>query len=332
MKFDMLRVADAVLDTEVVTTEGVEAVSDGAVTTGGIFEISTENVIDSISESIETVKNTDPSVIQQYFTTLGKKVLGLGLQTVLAIVVFFLGRRLIGFVRKVLRKTLNARDADLGLTQFLDSLANIGLHAALLLIILGIFGVTASSIATLIGAAGLAIGLALQGSLSNFAGGVLILVLRPFKVGDYIIEDNHKQEGTVTEISIFYTKLLTVDNKVVVIPNGALSDTSITNVTGSHKRRLIIQVGVSYDADLQAAKAILERLFDQDPDRIGGEPWEVYVDALGESSVVLAARMWVNTDNYWPCRWRLLEQVKREFEASGIEIPYNKLDVNIRKG
>ena len=152
----------------------------------------------------------------------------------------------------------------------------------------------------------MAIGLALQGSLSNFAGGVLILLLKPFVVGDYIIVANDGTEGTVKVIQIFYTKLTTVDNKTIVIPNGTLSNSSLTNVTARPERQLDLKVGIIQDEDIK-----------------------VFVDSLADSSVILGLRAWVKTEEYWSTRWRLLEEIKLIFDEEGIEIPFNQLTVHM---
>ena len=182
-----------------------------------------------------------------------------------------------------------------------------------------------------LGSAGLAAGLALQGSLSNFAGGVLILLFKPFKVGDYIIEDAHKNEGTVSEIMIFYTKLATGDNRTVVIPNGTLANSSITNVTQQDKRRVDLYVGISYESDMKKAKELLAELAKKEMARLPEEDLLVFVDALEDSSVRLGCRLWVAVGDYWAVKWRLTEQIKEVFEENQIEIPYNQLTVSLKQ-
>ena len=177
----------------------------------------------------------------------------------------------------------------------------------------------------------MAIGLALQGSLSNFAGGVLILLLKPFVVGDYIIEDSQKNEGTVKEIQIFYTKLSTVDNKTIVIPNGTLANTSLTNVTAKDVRRLDLSIDISYEADLRKAKEIIEGLLKEDDSILKEEEILVFVDQLGASSVVIGTRAWVKTDEYWPTRWRLLEEIKLALDENHIEIPYQQITLHMKE-
>lgn len=222
-------------------------------------------------------------------------------------------------------------DADIGVKQFMDSLVKYSLYFILVVIILTFFGVTTASVVAVLGSAGLALGLAVQGTLSNFAGGVLILLLKPFHVGDYIIEDTHGNEGTVTEITIFYTKLSTGDNKIIVIPNGSLANSSLTNVTHSEKRRMDLEVGVSYDSDLKKAKEIFYRLAEEEGDRLKSEEILVFVSELAASEVKIGLRFWVKTEDYWNVRWRLLESIKLSLDEAGIEIPYQKLDVQVKR-
>ena len=177
------------------------------------------------------IEEIDIGIIEKFLQQLPEKTFQLAIRVVLALLVFFLGIQLIKFVRRVVRKSLTRARADIGVIQFLDSFIKVGLYVVLIMFVLTGFGVDAASIIAVMGSVGVAIGLALQGSLSNLAGGVLILLLKPFHVGDYIIEDNNKNEGVVSEIQIFYTKLTTPDNRIIVLPNGALANTSLTNVT-----------------------------------------------------------------------------------------------------
>ncbi len=250
---------------------------------------------------------------------------------VLAILVFVIGAKLIGWLRKLVKRSLKRSNADTGVVQFIDSLLKFGLYAVLIFSIGTKFGLNATSAAAVLASGGVAIGLALQGSLSNFAGGVLILLLKPFVVGDYIIEDNHKCEGTVKEIQIFYTKLTTVDNKVIVIPNGALANNSLTNVTAQDKRKLDLKIDISYEADLKKAKEILNQIMQNDEKILKDEEIIVFVDDLGTSSVVLGARGWVKTEDYWTTKWRLLEQIKLTLDENEIEIPYQQVTVHVEQ-
>ena len=217
-----------------------------------------------------------------------------------------------------------------GVKQFVDSMIKFSLYVILIFMIATNFGVESSSVAALIASAGVAIGLAVQGSLSNFAGGILILVLKPFTVGDYIIVTQENIEGTVKEIQIFYTKLATIDNQTVVVPNSILTNNSLTNVTARPERKLDLKVGISYEADLRKAKQIVEEKLRDDPSVIQDEEKRVFVDSLGDSAVVIGLRAWVKTDEYWTTRWRILEEIKLTFDEEGIEIPYNQLTVHMK--
>lgn len=258
-------------------------------------------------------------------------LISFGIRVVIAILVFIIGMRVIKFIRRLVRRPLERAGVDVGIVQFLDSLIKVSLYALLIFIIAVRFGLEPASVAAIIGSAGLALGLALQGSLANFAGGVLILLLKPFVVGDYIIEDTHKNEGAVAEISLFYTKLSTPDNKTIVIPNGVLANSSLTNVTAQEKRRLDIAVGISYTSDLKMAKATLEQLLAEEEAILKDEEILVFVDQLADSSVVLACRAWVKTEDYWAVKWKLNEEIKLTFDEKGIEIPFHQIDVTIRQ-
>ena len=264
---------------------------------------------------------------------VGDKIPGLidfAIGVVLALVVFFIGTKLIKWIRKIIKISMEKGNLDKGVSQFVDSLVKFALYAILIFSIGSKFGLDTTSVAAALASCGVAIGLALQGSLSNFAGGVLILILKPFVVGDYIIEDNKGREGTVKEIQLFYTKLLTVDNKTVIIPNGSLANTSLTNVTAQDKRRLDLSVGISYDADLKKAKQLIEDLLCKDEDILQSEGVTVFVDALGESSVVIGARGWVKKEAYWTAKWRLTENIKLTLDENGIEIPFNQVVVHTK--
>lgn len=293
------------------------------------IEVSTEAM--TLENAVELVKGTDSSVIGDWLKGLLPWFLNFGFQILLAVVVYAVGARIIKFVRKIVRRWMERADADIGVKQFIDSLVKYSLYFILVVIILTFFGVTTASVVAVLGSAGLALGLAVQGTLSNFAGGVLILLLKPFHVGDYIIEDTHGNEGTVTEISIFYTKLSTGDNKIIVIPNGSLANSSLTNVTHSEKRRMDLEVGIAYDADLKRAKEILYRLAEEDKDRLKSQEILVFVSELAASEVKLGIRFWVKTEDYWNVRWRLLEDIKLALDEAGIEIPYQKMDVQVKR-
>lgn len=252
------------------------------------------------------------------------------LKVILALLVYIIGSKIIRKICRILKNQMIRFGTDEAAKSFLLSFIKIGLHVVLVLMIAGNLGVDQASVAALIGSAGVAISLALQGGLSNFAGGLIILFLRPFSVGDYIIENGEKIEGTVEKIELYYTTLLTVDSRRIVIPNSMLTNNSITNVTAMEKRRLEIKVGISYDSDLLRAKEILWELIRQDPDLLEGEEVRIFVDELGDSAVVLGLRAWVATGQYWPAKWRMQEKIKLEFDRNGIQIPFPQMDVHLK--
>lgn len=267
--------------------------------------------------------------LQEYLEGLVPGILDFGIRLLLALLVFFIGVKLIKWIRKIVRRSMERAHADLGVIQFLDSLLKALLYGILFLAIIGKFGVDTTSVIALAGSAGVTIGLALQGSLSNFAGGVLILVLKPFRVGDYIIQDS--LEGTVSEIQMFYTHLLTVDNRRVIIPNGNLVNDSLINASSQNKRQMDLNIGISYSSDLKAAKDLLNRMIEAETRIMAGEPKLVVVSELAESAVMLKVRFWVEPKDYWPVRWEFTENIKLLFDENGIEIPFNQLEVTLRQ-
>lgn len=269
--------------------------------------------------------------LTEYISDKIPELIDFAVGVVLALLVFWIGAKIIKWIRKLIRISMEKGSVDKGVRQFVDSLVKFILYAILIFSIGSKFGLDTTSVAAALASCGVAIGLALQGSLSNFAGGVLILVLKPFVVGDYIVEDNKGREGTVKEIQLFYTKLLTVDNRTVIIPNGSLANTSLTNVTAQDKRRLDLSVGISYDADLKKAKELIEGLFCADEDILKEEGINVFVDNLGDSSVVIGARGWVKKDAYWTTKWRLTENIKLTLDENGIEIPFNQVVVHVKE-
>lgn len=297
-----------------------------------IFEITTETrTLETLGEVAEQIQEVDSGMIQEWLQSLLPGLLGFALQIAMAVAVYVIGSRLIKICRKLLKKWLDKAEADLGVKQFLDALLKSFLYFVLVVIILTLFGVTAASVVAVIGSAGLALGLALQGSLSNFAGGVLILLMKPFQVGDYIKEDTHGNEGTVAEISIFYTKLLTVDRKSIVIPNGTLANSSLTNVTANSNRRLEMYFGISYDADIKLAKEVIREQVEHDPDTLMGEEFQLFVSELAASEVKIGFRVWVKTEDFWPVKWRLTENIKLALDENQIEIPYQKIDLHMKQ-
>ena len=290
-----------------------------------------ESVTDILDTATEVTAEATKEVngLFQFVEDNIPTIISFGIKVLLALVFFFVGGKIIKWLRKVVKRSLERTGADTGVMQFVDSMLKLGLYALLIFMIATNFGVESSSVAALIASAGVAIGLALQGSLSNFAGGILILLLKPFAVGDYISVTQEGIEGTVKEIQIFYTKMATVDNQTVVVPNSILTSNSLTNVTARPERKLDLKVGISYNADMKAAKRIVENMLRSDPSVIQDEEIVVFVSDLADSAVIIGLRAWVKTEEYWATRWRLLEQIKTRFDEAGIEIPYNQITVHM---
>ncbi len=239
---------------------------------------------------------------------------------VLAIIIFFAGLWVIKFINRLVGRFFEKKDYDETLEGFLQSFIRIGLKVLLFVLVITQLGVKSSSLVALVGAAGLAIGLALQGSLSNFAGGVLILLFKPFKVGDFISAQGI--DGTVKEISIFTTKLNTFGNQVAIIPNGQLSNNNIINYNAESTRRDKIDVGIGYNSNIKVAKDILLVICAENPGILKEPPPEVYVGELAESSVNLSLRFWATNDEFWPAHFEVIEKLKYRFDEAGIEIPF----------
>lgn len=286
----------------------------------------TQEVTDATQEAVKQVNQ-----LTQYVQDSIPGLITFGLEVLAALVAFFIGRLVIRWIRKIVRRSFERSGADKGVEQFVDSLLKYGLYALLVFSLISSLGFDTTSVAAVLASGGVAIGLALQGSLSNFAGGVLILLLKPFVVGDYIIEDTNGKEGTVKEIQIFYTKLSTIDNKTIVIPNGMLTNNSITNATAKDERQLDLRVGISYDADIRQAKSVIEELLAKDECIIKNEQINVFVHELADNAVVLGIRAWVKNEEYWTTRWRLLEEIKLSLDENGIEIPYPQMTVHMQK-
>ena len=281
------------------------------------------------TEVEEFVQN--PGVVKTYLDKYTPAVIGFLVQIIFAIIVLLVGIKIIKSVVKVIKKGFDRSHIDDGVGTFLTSLIKYALYFILVMAILSSFGIATGSIVAVLGSAGLTIGMALQGSLSNFAGGVLILLLKPFVLGDYIIDDTTGEEGTVSNISIFYTRLKTIDNKVVLIPNGKLSDSCITNVSMMEKRRIDIYVTVSYSADLQKTKNVLNNVAISQVLRLEGEPIDIFVSELKDSAVEMGIRVWAKNEDYWTLKWKMTEDIKNALDANHIEIPFPQLDVNLKK-
>lgn len=249
-------------------------------------------------------------------------------RVIIAFAVIIIAIQLIKIVKKLLRRMFSKLNVDKSVAGFLVSFVSISLYVVVLFFVAQSFGVDAASIVALLGSAGVTIGLAIQGSLSNIAGGVLLLILKPFKLGDYIIEDTNMNEGTVIDIGLIYTKLLTVDNKTVILPNGTLANASIVNVTDTPFRLVELKFDIAYDSDVTLAKTLIYDAIINDACTCTEKNIEIVMESLENSSVRLCARFFVHNKDFRLTKCRVLEAVKIAFDMNGIEIPFNQIVVH----
>lgn len=250
-----------------------------------------------------------------------------GPKLVLALIVLIVGLWIINRVVRVMGAGMERSKTEPTLARFFTSLVSIGLKALLLISVASMIGIETTSFIALLGAAGLAVGFALQGSLANFAGGVLVLLFKPFKVGDFV--EAQGVAGSVAEIQIFNTVIRTGDNKTIIVPNGAISNGIITNYSTQPTRRVDFVFGIGYGDDIGKAKATLERLFREDERTLPEPALLIVVSELADSSVNITVRAWVEAANYWGLYFDMLEKVKQAFDAEGISIPYPQRDVHL---
>lgn len=260
--------------------------------------------------------------IKSYILTMGTNFL-------LAILIFVAGFWLARILSKGLTRLLRRQNTDESLVTFFRSLTSILLKVLVIITAITQLGVEMTSFVALLGAAGLAIGMAFSGTLSNFAGGVMILMFKPFKVGDFV--EVQGEQGTVKEVLIFNTILTTTDNKIIILPNGPVANGTIINFTKADKRRIEWTFGISYGDDLKAAKGLLYKFIEEEKRIIRDPEPFVGVGALAESSVNLIVRVWVETDDYWPVYFEMNERAYNEFAMAGITIPFPQMEVHIKK-
>lgn len=304
--------------------QATTAAATDAETTAAILE--TEAVAAQIQEDLEHLK---PNVVLETVKSWTPALMSFTYRLLAAIVIILIGMKVAKMVNRFLKKTFERMSMEVSVMKFLLSVANVGIYAIVLFMAADKIGIPSASIIAMLGSAGLAIGLALQGSLSNVAGGILILITRPFVVGDYIVLNG--VEGSVASIGLTYTTLKTGDNKKITIPNGAVSNSTIVNVTAQDKRRVDISVGISYSSSMKQAKEIIQKIFENHPLVLQEEGITVFVGSLEDSSVTIGGRAWAKTGDYWTVMWDVTEQIKEEFDATGIEIPFNQMDINVRK-
>lgn len=295
----------------------------------GIGDILPEETLPPIKdvESVEDVANWAEKVVEWLWKFCQETVFPIGIRLIIALLIFLIGKKIIKHFVKVIKKSLEKANLEEGTIHFLSSFIYIVGMVILIFIVAGYLKFSTGPIVAALGSAGLAIGLALQGSLANFAGGVLILVMKPFRVGDYICALG--SEGVVTKIDIVYTTLCTSDNKSIVIPNGSLSNTQIINVTKESKRRVDLAIGIDYGEDIRRVKKILMETAGKHELVLKDEEIQVFVQDFDSSAISMGIRVWTATENYWTVKWDLQEQIKIVFDANKVSIPYDRLDVQL---
>ena len=268
-------------------------------------------------------------IMENYSGKFYDLVMFYGPKLVGAILVLVIGLWVIKLIQKAVRKTFDKREVDISLRGFLNSMIGILLKIMLIISVVGMLGVQMTSFIAILGAAGLAVGMALSGTLQNFAGGVMILIFKPFKVGDFIDAQGHM--GSVKEIQIFNTILKTPDNKTIIIPNGGLSNSSMTNFSTEPQRRVDFVFCIAYGDDVDKARKVLLKLINED-DRILKDPEPfIVVSELADSSVNLVVRVWADAENYWGIYFDLHEKVYNTFSKEGLNIPFPQMDVHVQK-
>ena len=277
-----------------------------------------------MKELFTSTSNVSLDVFLAKMIDLGISV---GSKILLAIVVFLVGRWIVRRLNKLLAKILEKRHVEASLSTFVKSLVNITLTLLLIIVVIGVLGIETSSFIALFASAGVAIGMALSGTLQNFAGGVMILLFKPFKVGDTI--EAQGQSGTVREIQIFNTILATPDNKIIIIPNGGLSTGLMKNYSREATRRVDWEFGIAYGDDYTKAKAVIARLLDADGRVLKDPAYFIALTSLGESSVNIVVRAWVNAGDYWGVYFAMNEKVYKTFAEENLNIPFPQLDVHL---
>jgi len=265
--------------------------------------------------------------LEELLTGITQTVLSLGGKILLAVLAYFVGHWAVKRINRVIKQVMNKREVDASLCSFIGSVVNITLNLTLIIVVISILGIETSSFIALFATAGLAIGMALQGTLQNFAGGVMILLFKPYKVGDFI--EAQGQSGTVKEIQIFNTILTTSDNKTIIVPNSGLSTGIMTNYSTTGTRRIEWTFVIGYSDSYDKAKEIIERLLSEDT-RIKKEPEHlIALSAFGESSFDIVVRVWVNSSDFWDVFYDMNENIHKTFAKEGIDFPLPQLNLHM---
>ncbi len=284
------------------------------------------------AELAAVAKKISTTPVDVLFTDLIDKAVSFGLKVLAAMLIYVVGAWIIRKVKRVVKRIFDRRETDPAIASFVLSILSIAMMIMLIIITVGALGVDTTSLAALLAGGGMAIGMALNGTVQNFAGGIMILAFRPFKSGDYIQFEEY--EGKVSEVTIVSTKLTTTDNRTIIIPNGALSNGTINNFSHNKVRRVEWTIDVEYGTDVQKTKALLQDLLDDDPRILRtetGAPADPFIglNNLAASSVQIVAKVWVNKADYWPVKYDMNEKIYIELPKNGISFPYNKLDITI---
>ena len=280
-----------------------------------------EEAAKSVEESAGIVKETLNDLLSWLISKSGS--------VLVAVLFIAIGLKIVSVITKIFKSSFERSKMETSVAGFLLSIIRVIGYILVFITAATIVGFEVTSFVTILGTASMAVGLAVQGALSNLAGGVLILLLKPFQVGDYIIENNKNTEGTVISIDVFYTRLLTHDNKLVVIPNGILTNNSLVNLTNETKRKIELKISIAYDSNIKKVKELVYGILSGDGRILKDEPKDVFIDSFDDSGMTMGIRAWVKTEDYWGVTWDLREKVKSAFDENGVEIPYNRLEVDM---
>ena len=292
---------------------------------------SSQAVADTLHKEIlaQKIQTLSQMSTEELTSMVIKWVLNLSARVLIALAIFFIGRWIIRYLRKLLRRMMERRAVEASLKSFLLNLVSITLTLFLIIVIIGILGIDTTSFVAIFASAGLAIGMALSGTLQNFAGGVMILIFKPFRVGDFI--EAQGQTGTVKEIQLFNTVINTTDNKTIMIPNGGISTGIINNYSKESIRRVEWTFGIGYGDDYDLAKATVASMLDQDARVLKDPAYFIAVSSLGDSSVNIVVRAWTSTGDFWSVFFDMNEKVYKQFPIVGLNIPYPQMDVHLHQ-
>ena len=290
---------------------------------------SSDTVASSVADSVASASSSTSFDWSQLLDIVANWAVTTGIKLLISIFIIIISFKIINVIFKRISRRLEKKKADATLSRVLVSTFRIACKILILIMIVGYLGIETASLSAVIASVGVGVGLAVQGTLSNFAGGVIIVVMRPFKLGDFITSSD--QSGTVEDIKLFYTQIVTPDNKVIYIPNGTLANNVIVNASVKDDRRLDITMSVSYNTNLELAKNLLRKVCSEN-DLVYTTPAPfVEVGEYASSSIEIYTRVWVKRTDYWAVKWQLLTEFKNIFDENHIEIPFNQLDVNIKK-